>query len=89
MSYDYPLFSNYMANTKSSRTKALSQSAPKQRPPDSIKRQRSRHISIEGRNVTRAVQMQQSSSHVDPTTQNYQCPLSIKLDKSTVSLKDN
>ncbi len=90
MSYDYPLFPNYMSNTESSRAKARSQSAPKQRPPDSFERQPSRRrVSMEGRNVPRAVKMQRSSSHVGSTAQNYQYPWSIKLDKSTVSLKDS
>ena len=90
MSYDYPLFPNYMSNTESSRAKARSQSAPKQRPPDSFERQPSRRrVSMEGRNIPRAVKMQRSSSHVGSTAQNYQYPWSIKLDKSTVSLKDS
>ncbi|KAK7270563.1 hypothetical protein RIF29_23795 [Crotalaria pallida] len=90
MSYDYPLFPNYMANTESSRAKARSQSAPKQRP-DSFERQPSRRrISLEGRNnVPKPVRMQRSSSHVSVTAHNYHYPWSIKLDKSTVSLKDS
>ncbi|OMO85575.1 IQ motif, EF-hand binding site [Corchorus olitorius] len=90
VSYDYPLFPNYMANTESSRAKVRSQSAPKSRPPETFERQPSRRrASIEGRNVPRAVRMQRSSSHVGATAQNYQYPWSIKLDRSAVSLKDS
>lgn len=87
MSYDHPLYPNYMANTESSRAKVRSQSAPKSRPPDTYERQPSRRrASIEGRNIPRAMRMQRSSSHVGTTAQNYQYPWSIKLDRSTVSL---
>lgn len=91
MSYDYPLYPSYMANTESSRAKARSQSAPKQRP-DSFERQLSRRrISVEGRNVPRPVRMQRSSSQVGATAtaQNYLYPWSIKLDRSSVSVKDS
>ncbi|CAK9142003.1 unnamed protein product [Ilex paraguariensis] len=86
---EYPFYPSYMANTESSRAKARSQSAPKSRP-DAFERQPSRRRpSIEGRNVPRAVRMQRSSSHVGSAAQNYHYPWSIKLDRSSVSLKDS
>ncbi|KAF5736802.1 protein IQ-DOMAIN 14-like [Tripterygium wilfordii] len=89
MSYEYPFFPNYMANTESSRAKVRSHSAPKQRPESYEKQPSRRRASMEGRNIPRAMRMQRSSSHVGATAQNYHYPWNVKLDRSSVSLKDS
>ncbi|KAK9146603.1 hypothetical protein Sjap_006506 [Stephania japonica] len=86
---DFTFFPNYMSNTKSSKAKTRSQSAPKQRP-ESYERQPSRRKAYaEGRNAPRNVQMQRSSSHVGSIPNGYKFPWSIKLDRSTASLKES
>ncbi|KAF8401742.1 hypothetical protein HHK36_012688 [Tetracentron sinense] len=89
MSHDYAFFPNYMANTESFKAKVRSQSAPKQRPDSGEKQPSRRRASMEGRNVPRSVRMQRSASHVGSTAHGCQNPWSIKLDRSTVSLKDS
>ncbi|KAG4126330.1 hypothetical protein ERO13_D10G150666v2, partial [Gossypium hirsutum] len=73
MSYEYPLFPNYMAKTGSSRAKSRSQSATKSRQ-DSFERQPTRRTSsVEGQNhVPRTVTMQMSFSLIGATAQNHQ-----------------
>ncbi|KAL5217683.1 hypothetical protein ABZP36_018367 [Zizania latifolia] len=79
---------SYMANTESSRAKARSQSAPRQRT-DALERQPSRRKSGEQRSGV--AKMQRSSSHAAaaaPRGAQFPWPV-IKLDASSASIKDS
>lgn len=90
ISHDYQLVPNFMANTESSRAKARSQSAPKQRPIWCTRQESRRTTSMDGMIVPLNGHMQHSPSLARRTSASRnQEPWLIKLYKSTMSYKDN
>ncbi|KAF5202690.1 Iq-domain [Thalictrum thalictroides] len=87
--HEQTFFPNYMANTASFKAKVRSQSAPKQRS-ELFERQTSKKkVSVDWKNITRTARMQRSSSQVGSGGQEHQFPCSIKLDRSSISLKES
>ncbi|KAE8815803.1 Nuclear receptor corepressor 1 [Hordeum vulgare] len=92
-------FPSYMSNTETSRAKARSQSAPRQRAvAEALERQLSSRKGAEHRNVLRGTRMQRSLSQHQAGSAPRQSPFfhrpwssstSVRLDTSTASLKDS